>query len=123
MHAFVLVGDVVGAAFRGEGYPLYTREAGELADVLCFEVAGVGVPGKNAPEVGGHGLPAAGVVLDQDALFVAAVHVAGYQVELLAEICERFIVVNRGRLAHAPTLAALREQPDFARYLGKLGSD
>ena len=37
MHAFVLVGDVVGAAFRDDGDALYAREAGELADELCFE--------------------------------------------------------------------------------------
>ena len=35
---------------------------------------------KCAAEVGGHGLPAAGVVLDQDALFVTAVDIAGYEV-------------------------------------------
>ena len=36
--------------------------------------------GKCAAEVGGHGLPAAWVVLDEAALFVAAVDVARYEV-------------------------------------------
>ena len=50
--------------------------------------------------MGGHGLPAAGVVLDQDALFVAAVHVAGYQVELLAAVR-----LQEGEVADAGDLA------------------
>ena len=80
MHAFVLVRDVEGAPFRGDGYSLDAGEAGELADELRFEMAGVGVPGEDAAKVGGHGLPAAGVALDQDALFVAAVDIACYKV-------------------------------------------
>jgi hypothetical protein len=80
VHALVLVRDVEGAAFWGDGYALDAREAGKLADELYFEMAGVGILRKNAAEVGGHGLPAAGVVLDEDALFVAAVDVARYEV-------------------------------------------
>jgi hypothetical protein len=40
----------------------------------------VGVLGEYAAEVGGYHLPAARVVLDQDALFVTAVDIARYKV-------------------------------------------
>ena len=45
-----------------------------------------------------------------------------YHIELLEELCERFIFVRAGRLAHAQTLAQLGELPDFGQYLGKLGT-
>jgi ABC-2 type transport system ATP-binding protein len=45
-----------------------------------------------------------------------------YHIELLNELCERFIFVNRGRLAHGASLAALAELPAFREYLGKLVS-
>ena len=80
MDAFVLVRNVESAAIGGDGDALDAREAGKLADELCVKGAGVGVSGKDAAEVGGHGLPAAGIVLDEDALLVAAVHVAGNEV-------------------------------------------
>jgi ABC-2 type transport system ATP-binding protein len=43
-----------------------------------------------------------------------------YHVELLAEVCERFVFVNRGRLAHGESLAALTGHEPFREYLGKL---
>jgi len=43
-----------------------------------------------------------------------------YHIDILRETCERFIFVDRGRLAHAPDLAALARQPAVAAYLGKL---
>jgi ABC-2 type transport system ATP-binding protein len=43
-----------------------------------------------------------------------------YHVELMQELCERFIFVSRGRLTHGPTMAALAEVPAFREYLGKL---
>ena len=43
-----------------------------------------------------------------------------YHLELLRELCDRFIFVSRGRLTHAPSLAALGEQPSFREYLGAL---
>lgn len=43
-----------------------------------------------------------------------------YHVELLREVCERFIFVNRGRLAQADSLAALKANADFTAYLGRL---
>ena len=43
-----------------------------------------------------------------------------YHVELLREVCERFIFVNRGRLTHAPTLEAMARDDAFRTYLGDL---
>jgi ABC-2 type transport system ATP-binding protein len=43
-----------------------------------------------------------------------------YHVELLREVCERFIFVNRGQLTHAPSLEALAENEAFRTYLGRL---
>jgi ABC-2 type transport system ATP-binding protein len=43
-----------------------------------------------------------------------------YHLELLQEICERFVFVERGRLTHAASLAALAEGTSFREYLGKL---
>ena len=43
-----------------------------------------------------------------------------YHLELLAEACERFVFVNRGRLAHAASLDALAGNEAFRDYLGKL---
>ena len=43
-----------------------------------------------------------------------------YHVELMQELCERFIFVNRGRLAQGASLGALAEVPAFRDYLGKL---
>ncbi|MEO5694086.1 MAG: ATP-binding cassette domain-containing protein [Usitatibacter sp.] len=43
-----------------------------------------------------------------------------YHVELLQEICERFVFVNKGRLSYAPTMAALAQDEAFRQYLGKL---
>jgi ABC-2 type transport system ATP-binding protein len=43
-----------------------------------------------------------------------------FHVELLAECCERFVFVNRGRLTHGASLGALAEQEAFRSYLGSL---
>jgi ABC-type multidrug transport system ATPase subunit len=43
-----------------------------------------------------------------------------YHVELLQELCERFIFVNRGRLTHAASLAELAGHAPFREYLGVL---
>jgi ABC-type Na+ transport system ATPase subunit NatA len=43
-----------------------------------------------------------------------------YHVELLREVCERFIFVSRGRLAEADSLAALKANEAFTAYLGRL---
>ncbi len=43
-----------------------------------------------------------------------------YHIELLAEICERFIFVNRGRLTHGASMGVLAGDEAFRGYLGKL---
>lgn len=43
-----------------------------------------------------------------------------YHVELLQELCERFIFVNRGRLTYAGSLAELAGHAPFREYLGTL---
>jgi ABC-type branched-subunit amino acid transport system ATPase component len=43
-----------------------------------------------------------------------------WHVDILRETCERFIFVDRGRLMHAPDLAALAQRPPVAAYLGRL---
>jgi len=46
-----------------------------------------------------------------------------YHVELLQELCERFIFVNRGALTHAHSLQELATVEPFRDYLGKLASE
>jgi ABC-2 type transport system ATP-binding protein len=43
-----------------------------------------------------------------------------YHVELMSELCERFIFVNGGRLTHGDSIGALAQLPAFREYLGKL---
>jgi ABC-2 type transport system ATP-binding protein len=43
-----------------------------------------------------------------------------YHVELLNELCDRFIFVNAGRLTHAPSLSVLGQHAPFRDYLGTL---
>jgi ABC-type histidine transport system ATPase subunit len=43
-----------------------------------------------------------------------------FHLELLAEACERFIFVNRGRLSHGATLGELADNEAFRSYLGDL---
>jgi len=43
-----------------------------------------------------------------------------WQLDIMRECCERFIFVERGRLAHAPDFAGLIRQPSVAAYLGHL---
>ncbi len=44
-----------------------------------------------------------------------------YHLELLGDLCERFIFVQHGRLVHSSTLGGLAAQPGFEQYLGKVG--
>ena len=46
-----------------------------------------------------------------------------YHVELLREVCERFIFVNRGRIQEAPSLEVLKENEAFRTYLGRLTAE
>ena len=43
-----------------------------------------------------------------------------YHLDILREICERFVFVDRGRLLHAPDFAGLVQQPSVKAYLGRL---
>ncbi|QJR14336.1 ATP-binding cassette domain-containing protein [Usitatibacter palustris] len=43
-----------------------------------------------------------------------------YHLELLNEVCERFVFVNKGRLAQGESLSALAAHDAFRTYLGKL---
>ncbi len=100
MYALVLVGDVEGAAAFGDGDALDARQGRELADELAREFAGVGIWGEIAAEVGGDGLPAAGVVPYEHALLVPAVHVAGDEVQLFATLgVEQEEIPDAGYLA------------------------
>jgi hypothetical protein len=56
----------------------------------------VGVGRERAAEVGCDGVVPAGVILDEDAVLVAAVHVAGYEVKFFA-----FCGFEEGEVAHA----------------------
>jgi hypothetical protein len=84
VDALVLVGDVEEAAPGGDRDALYARQGRELADELGGKRAGVRVGRENGAKVGRDGVVAARVVAYEDAPFVAAVHVAGYEVQLLA---------------------------------------
>ena len=44
----------------------------------------------------------------------------GYQLEVMRELCERFIFVDGGRLTHGETLESLAGIPRFREYLGSL---
>jgi ABC-type multidrug transport system ATPase subunit len=43
-----------------------------------------------------------------------------FHLDILHEICERFIFVNQGRLSEAPSLAALLDDEQVRGYLGRL---
>jgi len=45
-----------------------------------------------------------------------------YHLELLDELCERFMFVCRGRLTYAPSLRALAAHAPFREYLGTLAA-
>ena len=54
-------------------------------------------------------------------VFVCLHPTARYHLEILQEICERFIFVEAGELTHAGSMAALRDDESFRRYIGALG--
>jgi ABC-2 type transport system ATP-binding protein len=54
-------------------------------------------------------------------VFVCLHPTARYHLEILQEICERFIFVEGGELTHAGSMAALRDAASFRRYIGALG--
>ena len=57
----------------------------------------------------------------EDRLVVICLHPSeAYHLDILGEICERFVFVHDGGLTHAPSLEALSRNPSFRDYLGEL---
>src|SRR5262249_56822423 len=54
-------------------------------------------------------------------VFVCLHPTASWQLEILEEICERFIFVEAGQLTHAASMAVLRDDERFRRYIGGVG--
>ena len=54
-------------------------------------------------------------------VFVCLHPTARYHLEILQEVCERFIFVEAGELTHAGSMTALRDHESFRRYIGALG--
>ena len=58
---------------------------------------------------------------DEGRLVFVCVHpTAPFQLDILREICERFLFVNGGKVAQYPTFARLLPQPEVRSYLGAL---
>jgi ABC-type multidrug transport system ATPase subunit len=53
-------------------------------------------------------------------VFVCLHPTAAYQLDILREICERFLFVGGGRVLAYSDFAALRAEPEVRRYLGAL---
>ncbi len=53
-------------------------------------------------------------------VFICLHPTARYHLDLLKEVCERFVFVAGGRASEAPSLAALKDDPRFRAYLGDL---
>ncbi len=58
---------------------------------------------------------------DGRVVFVCLHPTASWQLEILEEICERFIFVEAGQLTHAASMAVLRRDERFRRYIGGMG--
>jgi len=58
---------------------------------------------------------------DGRVVFVCLHPTASWQLEILEEICERFIFVEAGQLTHAASMAVLRGDERFRRYIGGMG--
>jgi ABC-type branched-subunit amino acid transport system ATPase component len=57
------------------------------------------------------------------AVFVCLHPTERYHLDILREVCERFIFVEKGRIALLPDWQALQREPRVAAYLGIGGSD
>ncbi len=53
-------------------------------------------------------------------VFICLHPTAQFQIEIMKEICERFLFVNKGGVACHATYAELTRQPDVRQYLGAL---
>jgi ABC-type multidrug transport system ATPase subunit len=57
---------------------------------------------------------------EQRLVFVCLHPTAAFQLDILREICERFLFVHGGHMAEHPSFDALTTQPDVRSYLGAL---
>lgn len=53
-------------------------------------------------------------------VFICLHPTAKYHLDILKEVCERFVFVAGGRVNEAPSLDALKQAPRFRAYLGEL---
>ena len=53
-------------------------------------------------------------------VFICLHPTAAYQIDILKEVCERFLFVNKGAVASHATFADLAREPDVRQYLGAL---
>jgi ABC-type branched-subunit amino acid transport system ATPase component len=59
---------------------------------------------------------------DNRLVFICLHPTAQFQINIMKEICERFLVVNKGGVDHHATFAELARQPDVHQYLGALAN-
>jgi len=59
---------------------------------------------------------------DNRLVFICLHPTAQFQVNIMKEICERFLFVNKGGVDHHATFAELARQPDVHQYLGALAN-
>lgn len=58
---------------------------------------------------------------DENRLVFICLHpTARFQINIMTEICESFMFVNKGGVAHHPKFAQLAREPDACQYLGAL---
>lgn len=57
---------------------------------------------------------------DNRLVFICLHPTAQFQINIMNEICECFLFVNKGGVAHHATFAELARQPDVCQYLGAL---
>jgi hypothetical protein len=55
-------------------------------------------------------------------VFVSLHPTASYHLEILKEIAEEFVVVNRGKVERKPNFASLVADPDVRNYLGDMAA-
>jgi ABC-type Na+ transport system ATPase subunit NatA len=53
-------------------------------------------------------------------VFICLHPTARYHLDILSEVCERFVFVSNGKASEAPHLDALKQDERFRAYLGKL---
>ena len=64
----------------------------------------------------------AGCAATDRLVFICLHPTAQFQINIMKEICERFLFVNKGGVDHHATFAELARQPDVHQYLGALAN-